>query len=295
MSRRKPKTRGPVAMLSLSEDLPLLMFLWRWKVSTTAVLSRKFYSHRSGQAAYLRLWKLEKAGFIRSISNNTANMFIWTLDRRGFESIRPHLPDLKEEGYSSENIFHDLLVAAIHQGDCIFKKLSGVDFVTEQELRRLNQPSLPGWVPECDRRPDGYWRVRNDSSHKVVALEVELSPKVESEYDSIARYYEERDGIDQILWVVRRESVAEKMFEVMQNATRRKFKHSLIGLDPLYSSGWQAAIHCGLDAGKTVNQVLQNQPLKGLKPVLGQFSLDTRKTPHKSKPCEVFRPPNFSY
>lgn len=290
MNSPKSKLTGPVAMLSRTNDLPLLMFLWRWKVSTTVALSRKFYPERSPAKAYVRLWKLERAGFIRARCNDTARAFIWTLDKRGFSALRLHLPDMKEKGYLSENMYHDLLVTAVHLGDCFFKRSESIEFFTEQELRRLDPATFPEWVPTCSRRPDGYWGIKKAVGHKVVALEVELSVKADAEYESITRFYEERDGVHQILWVVRRASIAEKLHTIMQTVTRRTFKHSFLVLDPFYSLGWQAAIHCGLDAGNTVNQMLGNSCETDRTMVSGQFSLDTRKTPHKSKQCELFRP-----
>lgn len=159
----------------------------------------------------------------------------------------------------------------------------GLGFFTEQELRRLDSATFPEWVPNCSRRPDGYWGIKKSVGHKVIALEVELSVKADAEYELIARFYEERDGVHQILWVVRRASIAEKLHAIMQTVTRRTFKHSFLVLDPFYSLGWRAAIHCGLDAGNTVNQMLGNSCGTDRPMVSGQFSLDTRKTPHKSK------------
>lgn len=277
------------AKLSSTKDLPLLMFLWQWKVSTTAGLSRRFYPERSPAKAYVRLWKLERAGFIRARCDDSSEHFIWMLDKRGFHALRLRLLEMKEEGYLSENMFHDLIVSAIHLGDSLDKTIPSIEFCTEQELRRLDPASLPAWVPSCSRRPDGYWGINTVSSHKVIALEVELSVKPDSEYESIARFYEEREGIHQVLWVVKRASIAEKLHEIFKNNTRRTFKHSFLVLDPFYSHGWQAAIHCGVDAGKSIARLLGNNCETSAIQVSGQFLLDTRKTPHKSKHCRIFR------
>lgn len=295
MDNQTKKKPAPTAILSSSKDLPLLMFLWRWKVSTTAVLSHKFYPERTPAKAYEKLRKLERAGFIQARCNHTADHFIWMLDKRGFSVLRFHLLDMKEEGYLSENMFHDLLVAAVHLGDSLFKEINTIEFFTEQELRRLDPVTFPEWVPHCSRRPDGYWAVRQNSGYKVVALEVELSIKADAEYESIARFYEEREGVHQILWVVKRASIAKKIHALMERVTRRAFKHSFLILDPFYSLGWQAPIHCGLDAGKSINQVLGNTCGTAGLPVPQQFHLDTRKSPHRSSNYRFSQPQSFFY
>ena len=56
-------TRG----LSLSEktDIPVLLFLWKWKLLTTATITERFYSrYDSKVAGYSRLSKLEDTGLV---------------------------------------------------------------------------------------------------------------------------------------------------------------------------------------------------------------------------------------
>ena len=50
-------------------DLKLLEFLWKWKVSTTAALSARFYPHKNLRRAYNRLLVLEKADLIQTRSD----------------------------------------------------------------------------------------------------------------------------------------------------------------------------------------------------------------------------------
>jgi hypothetical protein len=78
----------------------MLEFLWKWKVSTTAALSKKFYPARRPQNAYKRLWELEKGGFIQAKLESTQRKSLWTLTRKGFQAIQERLPELKEEGTS---------------------------------------------------------------------------------------------------------------------------------------------------------------------------------------------------
>ena len=52
-------------VLSENREIPLLLFLWKWKVSTTAALIQKFFPNCKGKTAYNRILSLRKAGLIQ--------------------------------------------------------------------------------------------------------------------------------------------------------------------------------------------------------------------------------------
>lgn len=291
-----PKSEKLTVHLARPTEFDLLQFLWRWKVSTTAALSHRFYANRTPHRAYQRLWKLERAGFIKTRADESAKVHLWTLDKRGFAVVRSRIHHLKEDGFISENREHDLLVTAAHLGDALLKPNCGLEFFTEQELRRIDPAFFPKWVPQSQsRRPDGYWRVITEGSPKVIALEVELSPKQESEYESIGRFYDDHSEIDQVLWVVKEPNLIDTIHQIARSVSRRPFKHSFVLLDPICSLGWLARISSGSDQGKTMNELLRNTTEKAAAHVSPQFLLDTRKTPHRSKCYEHFQTPSFSY
>jgi len=84
----------PHAVLS-EDDLKLLRYLWKWKVSTTLALSQRFYSHKNLRRGYERLRTLERASFIQSHREIKGEKFIWTLSKKGFLTIEANLPDRK--------------------------------------------------------------------------------------------------------------------------------------------------------------------------------------------------------
>jgi hypothetical protein len=283
-------------MLSEQRDFPLLAFLWRWKCATTSAIAKYFYSHSSVNAAYLRLWKLKRAGFIRIRTDDAANFFVWTLDKKGFAVIQSYLPQLKEEGYMSENLRHDLVCMAVHLGDRIFGEIPELKFFSEQELRRIDPNFYPEWIPKTNRhRPDAYWRVTGESGQKVIALEVELSLKDETTYESVARFYKDHTKIDEILWVVSRPGIARKVQSIMDGGQTLSLKHSFVLLDFIYATGWQTPLHSGKSAPKTISEILETEPLKCRDESFGTFSFDVRRTPQKSKHCRFFRLTSFSH
>lgn len=279
------------AILSEERDLPLLVFLWRWKMSTTSAIANKFYSGSSVNGAYQRLWKLKRAGFIRTRTDETGNFFVWILDKKGYAAIHSRLPLMREDGYLSENLRHDLVVSAIHLGDGIFGDLPGLEYFSEQELRRIDLSVFPSWVPNSKRhRPDGYWRVRTSTGQKLVALEVELSPKQDADYETIARFYDDHAEINAVVWIVPRPQVAHKLHTLFERTSRREYKHSFILLDPIYDVGWQVPVSLGHNIDKSIADILETGPSRSRDAAFGHVSFDVRRTPQKSKHCKLFRP-----
>lgn len=195
--------------LSQPVDIPILRHLWNWKVATTSGLHRKFFPTISGEAAYNRLYRMERAGYIQTQVDVTGRHHLWILTKKGFATIKGDLPPLKEEGFRSENPAHDLLVSTIHLGELLFGDPEGISLVTEQQLRRYKPEFYPPWVPKNSSHvPDGYWHLSKPSAH-TIALEVELFQKGRVDYEKVARFYDNHPQISKILWIVRWESLSE--------------------------------------------------------------------------------------
>lgn len=277
-------------------NLSILHFLWVWKVSTTAGLHQKFSPECSGHGFYSRLWRLEKKSLIQVRAGDNPKNSFWTLTKAGFNVIRKHLPLLLEDGYQSEYLEHDLLVSAIHLGDGLFEKIDGLEFFTEQQLRRYDPDCYPKWVPPClGHRPDGYWRTMNSNGPKTIALEVELNQKPDREYASAAHFYNDMTNIDRVLWITKRPSVAENIHRCVLSAIDDGSKHNYVSLGPIYRSGWESTIELGADIGKSISTLLANPARMSREHVFTRFSLDPRKTPYRSNRSRLLRLTGFSY
>jgi hypothetical protein len=284
MAPNRIKKTGTI--LSTIRDVPMLDFLWRWKVSTTSALAARFFPMAKVGTAYKRLWRLERAGFIRARCDDTASYFLWSLDKRGFAFVRSRLPQMREEGYLSENLKHDLVVTAVHLGDGLPGKLPRLEYATEQELRRYEPEYLQPWVPRSNRhRPDGYWQVNETNGPLVIALEVELSSKTEADYESIGRFYSDYVEIHQVIWVVEKPQFADKIRSLLGKRSNSETQHGFALLGQLSTLGWQAEVSFGSGNKKTLGNLLGNCATNESQPVGTQLMLDVRKTPHKSKHC----------
>ncbi len=269
--------------LSDGRDLPLLQFLWKWKAVTTAALCQRFFPNCSPITGFKRLWKLERAGFIeaRTIDDH-GKQFAWVVTRKGFAAIRSSLPALREEGFKSEHLQHDLLASAFHLGDWLSGARDNAVLISEQQLRRYDFEFYPNPIPKTDlHRPDGYTYLKGPKP-QLVAFEVELMPKKKFMYEEVASFYK-RHGVTHILWLVPRESLGKRIHQVMGNVlSLDENRHNFISLEDFNELSWGAKIFLGSHVGQTVSGLLGNKVETESKHVSSKFLLDTRKAPHRS-------------
>lgn len=252
-------------MFSLSQtvELPILQFLWRVKVASTSALFFRFEKEFSWRehTAYKRLLILRKKGCLDTKSDDSGTFKVWTLTAKGFRAIRPKLLALKEEGYASESVAHDLHVLAAHYGEWISKiEAPDVRFVTEQELRRIDNADLPAWARGLQsHKPDGVWYFPETSTKSIVALEVELSRKRPSEYESLGAFYSEEASVHAVLWIVQSKSHANSMrFAFQAKTTVFRDVHNFALIDDLKNSGWASRIFAGPNENQSIQNFLEN-------------------------------------
>lgn len=265
-------------------DLSLLEFLWKWKGVSTAALTARFFENRAPETAYTRLWHLRRSGYITFVATGDAEAFVWSLTQRGFHAIRDRLPDLGEEGFKSESVGHDSLVSAIHLGDWLIIPPPGSETFSEQEIRRFHLDCFPDWCPKTKRhRPDGYWRVLRKDKWLTIALEVEIHQKKSSYYSWLAKFYDDHQNVDRVVWVVRPRRLAESIWrELKKTVGDRVAIHNFLALEDVQKLGWQAPILIGPEQGKSLAFLLNPRPQTLPNPDWTRFLLDTRKSPHKS-------------
>ena len=284
-------------ILSQDKDIPILLYLWKWKIATTVMLAARFYSNPRSEAAYRRLIRLEKAKFIQTKASTSGDKYVWTLSKSGFNAIRGFLPSLKEEGYRCENIGHDLTTNLVHLGDWLHQVPSGSGLFSEQQLRRYGLDEYPAWVPKSDRhRSDGYWRIPVEGKDRVFALEVELSIKKKSEYGQVAYFYEGWKGVYRVLWVVGSSSMAKTIeTEIKKTVGNEVNYHNFVDFSQFRQHGWRAKITRGTDIGQSINEMLVHTPSTRPPLVAGPCMFDGRKSPHKSEHYRVFSAADFAY
>ena len=285
----------PAIKLSLDRDIGILMFLWQWKVATTAMLGLRFYGNDKSTGIYQRLCRLDKAGYIQPRSGSRGEHYAWSLTGRGFQTIEGRLPKLLENGFKSENIGHDLLVSAIHLGDWIGGIPQSCGVFTEQQLRRLPQESYPEWVPQTTRhRPDGYWQVPGATKPRIIALEVELSRKTDRDYQAVAEFYQAWKRIYRVLWVVEQPRDVSLLASKMKSvADGDADYHDFVTINQLVQRGWQAKVIRGKDEGMSVADLLYDKAMTRPLHVIGKSLMNAAKCPYRTTGYAVFSPSDF--
>ena len=234
-------------------DIKLFLFLWRWKLGTTAAIARKFFKSSGPNIAYNRLLLLKNNSFLEIVPlDSDSKRFVWTLAKKGFSVLKNRLPALKEAGYKSDNIEHDFLVTAMHLGEWLVEPLESVHFFTEQELRRYALDHYPDWVPLTElHRPDGYWLVPYNTNMVAIALEVELTQKRNADYEVLALFYKERPQIGRVVWCVPTKTMAKNIQTIFRDEVKDDcLKHDFIILEDFENLFWHAPICLGYEQGK---------------------------------------------
>lgn len=268
--------------LKLSDrDQEILFFMWRWKMATTRNIWSRFYGSQSFRSAYVRLWRMENAGLIESISTPDRQNHFWTLTQDSYkEIIAPVTPGICQQGFKSEYFMHDFMVNALQLGDFICQDMNELRLFTEQQLRRLDPEFYPGWVPKSKlHRPDGYSFLKVGEQNRILAYEVELSQKKLLVYENVGRFYELDTKVDEVVWLVDGISQAKSIQRAIQEAVRDKAKiHSFILVDEFRKHHWQTQIALGKSQGLSVREIHGNQQENRVKDVSCSQFFDTRKS-----------------
>lgn len=288
-------------------DYEVVKFLWKWKVSTTAALTLKFFPNTAPHTAYNRLLELEKRKVILGRADLSGKYFVWTLTADGNARCKNSDIHLKDDGYRSEYPAHDLLVAAAHNGDWLLSKPENIEIFTEQQIRRYASDAYPSWVPTLDiHRPDGYWRIHHGDSARTIALEVELHHKAKSDYRRVALFYNHFTSIRRVLWIIPQASTARHLAKELENKDDEWNPHIFTTVAEFEEHGWAAPILVGHDTGSTIAEVLGAKTTKPTGSLRGfphesavnrselnlvEAMLNVSKSPHKSMTQKFFMNP----
>jgi hypothetical protein len=260
----------------VARDYQPLEFIWKWKLASTSTIWQRHWPNIKKISAYRRLYNLRLMGLVEPVYIPKTSQFVWSLTKKGFDVVRSDLPMLKESGFRSENPHHDLYASAFHLGDFLWGAPNSVEFVTEQELRRLDDTSFPGWVPLSeDHRPDGFLNIGCKDEDKIFAFEVELHPKSREAYRNVANTYGCMDSLNKVLWLVESETLAKQIDRSMSDAhfydsskgeffIRSEFEHKC----------WGCRSVLGLSKGLPLRAIVSKSASKPCKSIAANFALD---------------------
>jgi hypothetical protein len=178
----------------------MLAWLGRHGVVTADQVARKFFSRDDGEtgkrAAYRRLAVLEDLGLVRR-------------DRTPFWRA-PHVLRITKAGADTGEI--DIAPARIVESEMrhslslvdlteqLLAEHKGAKLRTEREIRtdRWHERHSGTRQPARGRTPDGELTLRNG---KVIAIELDLTPKRSKDFERILRAYRQ-EKVDKVWWYV---------------------------------------------------------------------------------------------
>lgn len=242
-SRRTIRRRGPPHSIAPSDRLAM-EYIWRWKIASTSSIHAASNRSKSPYSTYKRLEKLERNGFIEARFNPCERFYVWQLTEMGFEAIKMRLGELKEDGYLSENHYHDRLVQAFQLGEWVNYQFPQVIFYTEQQLRRIEMDNHPNWVPKAaGHRADGYTRIIGDKKASTLAYEVELSAKSVQRYENVLQHYRSVRLVDRVVWLVSDHNVRDTILRAKHCIKDdSKNYHVFVDLSEYEKSGWDSIV-----------------------------------------------------
>lgn len=254
MKRRKQK------IILTQRDREILLFLWKWKLVSTATICHGFYYQPlSPRHAYRRLVELELGKYIKR-SPIAGLGTAWSLGNKGYHLVKGDLPEHTFAGRKSTSLEHDVIVSGIHIGPLANGTLKVKTF-SDTELWNISPGQYPEWVPRNSaRRPDGYWRVEIGGKSYTIALEVELTKKSKENYERYARFYNSNKLIFRVIWVVKRPSIGERILSIFEECNKERAPiHNFVLLEDVILNGWEATIFLGLEKGEPLTTLLQNE------------------------------------
>lgn len=295
-----PRPRRLSRTVVSDDDLELLKFLWKWRTSTTSALSQKFYPHKNKRRGYERLRALETGGLIESRADSRAQKFIWVLSKRGFATVRPYLPLLKDEGFRSAALGHDLMSAALMLGDWLTSPQPGVRLISEQQLLRYEEPIAKISQPYgTSHRTDGYWFY--PEKKELIALEIQLTHQRQEFYDHLQAFYSQKENhhIRHVLWCVATPGMKDSIRRQLGKRVDQG-RHHFVSFRSFFQLGWAAQLEDGPLLGTSIQKLLSGYLPADSGPAGSPESiaphqchrllLDVRKSPHAAK-NELFYEP----
>ncbi len=243
-------------------DLRIILFLWKFRVATTAMLHQKFFSDTTSRNAYNTLLKLRGHSYIATRTDEYGKDPLWSIDRKGLELIKEYIPETKSNNLKLKNKEKDLLCSGILQGEFLKEIPEEVELITEQMLTVYQNGLLPKYIPDMtEHTPKGYWCFKNENKNRLVSLEIEVTRMSKLHYLDSSYFYKDFSENSRVFWVVKDSTQVKDILFLMYEACPKYKVHNFVLLKDIYKNGWHAEIIGGMDKNKILRDVLLQNSL----------------------------------
>lgn len=221
------------------------------------------------------------------------NQEVLTLTELGFEVVLMDRDDIQQYRYKPHAPAHDYLATCLQLGDLWLSNCNKT-FFTEQMLASLRANNFPkNYANGEGHVPDGITRLSHGLKSLSIGYEVDLNLKESDRYLDTIRYYEALEDVTTIIWLVRNDWIAERIFKIISANAYKHKQYCFIRLDDFKNQVWEATIFSGANIGLTVRklhtnlmQTLGNSNAINTQNNLKQIFFSEYKSPQKSKACD---------
>ena len=246
----------------MERDQDILLFLWRWKLVSSAALIFRFFPDCKATSAYSKLLKLRRKKYIKTqnISLREKGAAL-SLTDKGFKFVKSALPELEKEAYKSDKVNHDFLCSAVHIGAWLDGAPDCGEVFSEQELKTYHKDFYPKWLPHLDsHRPDGHWYFDNSQKPEIISLEVEITPKKVARYTKVKDFYDYFDIISNVIWVAADKPMAKRILKylTLEGQFENK-KHNFVLKNDILKKNWSSPIILGPNSNLTIYEFMQER------------------------------------
>ena len=268
-------------------DQDLLLFVWKWKVVSMAMLIFNFSRNASESGVYRKVRNLMKAGHLQYVFLETLNGFGVSLTKSGFSKVQKNIDYLEKVAFRSEAPLHDYISAAIHFGLFEIHKSFFHSLITEHEIQNLALSNLPVSAPKTRVHcPDGYLIAGVNPASGVIAIEIELSAKEESRYTQLAEFYSKYSNLFGI-WIAKTRTIAINIEDALKsNSVLNGKRHLIYEWENLVKNDWNAQSTFGAAIGTRLSEIVQSNYLKNSSESEPRLTLSmllsTKKSPYQS-------------
>lgn len=229
-------------MYATKFDLQILTAVFKWKILPRFLIKYLFWKDGKEKTFEKKLERLVTKGLLQRV-DHLGKFRFFQLTQQGFLRFRQGLDGFQEEGFASENLWHDFLAMSLQFGLWAAAKPRTVEIVTEQDMRRFCREEMPYWLPSTElHRPDGFTRFQNSNVKKIISYEVEISRKSAERYDPICQYYQKNNDIDLVVWLIRDQTLMKQVQERILLSDDSLDRHAFILLEDFQACFWSAKV-----------------------------------------------------
>lgn len=199
-------------------DENLMQYLSKYGVLSTDQIRKTLFQNTAQTTVLRRLRILEGEGLILRNDGLLSGGCAWGLSRKGASLIEAPLPFRFQ---NKNTLLHDVALTELRMS--LEKIGAGENWSSEQEIKRRSS-FQPGSGFMSTNIPDAIFVANKNGENKVIALELELTPKGHLRYKNIFSNYMSRTSLSYVWYVVRDQKIMRLIFSMWEKI--KKYPHS---------------------------------------------------------------------